>query len=686
MLLFNDVGKFRFLNIKQKRRGRLKSAIYQKYYKNALKPNFNLSYIIPHPNNHITNESYEEIKRPHKNNNYSTSTLISESEKNCLTKNLKNQIKINKTIKKVKTERKMIPNIYESYNNSKNKNKIFTYRKQYNFQKKLFPTKPVDIDNFVDELDTFLLPNTETFENIKNLINYRIINKEYSKNTILTQLFRRQNFPTNKMTYELFHKYIIKKTFKEVLKKCYLNNRLINKEEIKNEYSRQINSMKKYLIQLNQEKKEQVKNESLDSLVINNNSSSSLLTNSFDNKFSFNKNSRITNIMKHKRNRKFSQNNSSDSNYSQFDFNLNISSIDFFSQNKKCKNQLFPKQNSLSLLDNNNEKNIIKDKENTKNEVLNSSVEKKINNTIKKPKNINNNKYIIQKIKNQENKENDKLNTEYTDKEMIKKFNIFLNKNKQKERNKKNEDIMNFINNEKKITFSNKLINQKINHNLFNPNKLNLDISKKNENKSIKKEPNPDNEIKEKRNSFNNSLNPANEINGNDLGNQVQSNDEISLQKNSSSEKLLFEQKLNINKFFLNEANKKSIKPKNKSMKENYTELFYKGEIKKEEENEKNKKIKILLKKKLYLKKKKTIKRKNFKDFINEESYEEQVKLINNRLEEKKLKIKKIQMEEDERLNEQEWQNKLNNFKNYIQRLKSMTKDEFIKDTLKFIK
>ena len=144
------------------------------------------------------------------------------------------------------------------------------------------------------------------------------------------------------MTYELFHKYIITKTFKEVLKKCYLNNRLINKEEIKNEYSRQINSMKKYLIQLNQEKKEQVKNESLDSLVINNNSSSSLLTNSFDNKFS---NSRMTNIMKHKRNRKFSQNNSSDSNYSQFDFNLNISSIDFFSQNKKCKNQLFPKKN-----------------------------------------------------------------------------------------------------------------------------------------------------------------------------------------------------------------------------------------------------------------------------------------------------------------------------------------------------
>ena len=50
------------------------------------------------------------------------------------------------------------------------------------------------------------------------------------------------------------------------------------------------------------------------------------------------------------------------------------------------------------------------------------------------------------------------------------------------------------------------------------------------------------------------------------------------------------------------------------------------------------------------------------------------------------MKIKKIKMEEDERLNEEDWQNRLNAFKNYIQRLKSMTKDEFIKDTLKFIK
>jgi hypothetical protein len=261
---------------------------------------------------------------------------------------------------------------------------------------------------------------------------------------------------------------------------------------------------------------------------------------------------------------------------------------------------------------------------------------------------------------------------------MIKKFNIFLNKNRQNERNHKNEDIMNFINdNDKKVIFSNKLINKKINQNLFNPNKFSLDISKTKENNNAKKEPNPDNEKNEKGDSINNSLNPSNEK---DLDNQSQTNDDISLLQNSSS------QKFNINKFFLNEENKKSLKHKNESMKENYSELFYQnnGERKKEEEN-KNK-LKILFNKKLYLKKKKTIKRKNFKDFINEESYEEKVKLINNRPEEKKLKLKKIQMEENERLIEEEWQNKLNDFKKYIQRLKNMSKDEFIKDTLKFIK
>ena len=35
---------------------------------------------------------------------------------------------------------------------------------------------------------------------------------------------------------------------------------------------------------------------------------------------------------------------------------------------------------------------------------------------------------------------------------------------------------------------------------------------------------------------------------------------------------------------------------------------------------------------------------------------------------------------------EENWNYQFNNFKNYIQKLKNMSKDEFINDTLKFIK
>lgn len=87
------------------------------------------------------------------------------------------------------------------------------------------------------------------------------------------------------------------------------------------------------------------------------------------------------------------------------------------------------------------------------------------------------------------------------------------------------------------------------------------------------------------------------------------------------------------------------------------------------------------------MKKNKTVKEKRFKDFIKEENYDENAETINNKFNENNLiKINKIAMEENEELTEEEWQNKINNFTNYIKRLKSLSKDEFIKDTLKYIK
>ena len=93
MQLINEFNNLKLLNEKT-RRGRLNSALYKKYSKNSLKPNYNNSYIIPQPLNDITNGSYQESKRIH--NNYSNSILVSEKEKNFLNKNLKKHININK--------------------------------------------------------------------------------------------------------------------------------------------------------------------------------------------------------------------------------------------------------------------------------------------------------------------------------------------------------------------------------------------------------------------------------------------------------------------------------------------------------------------------------------------------------------------------------------------------------------
>ena len=82
--------------------------------------------------------------------------------------------------------------------------------------KNKFKNKQININTFITEINSFLLPNNKTFKTLKNLINHKLINNEYLKNSVLLQLFKRQDFPKNKLTYESFHKYIITKTLKEV--------------------------------------------------------------------------------------------------------------------------------------------------------------------------------------------------------------------------------------------------------------------------------------------------------------------------------------------------------------------------------------------------------------------------------------------------------------------------------------
>ena len=243
--------------------------------------------------------------------------------------------------------------------------------------------------------------------------------------------------------------------------------------------------------------------------------------------------------------------------------------------------------------------------------------------------------------------------------------------------------------------------------------KLDLNLEKENINK--KKETEANNAIENSNMTselFNNSLNLENEYKEKDLSLQAQPKFKSSFLNNTSSQKSLIEEKFVIDKSFFNDNN--NLKLKKKSLMQNYSQLFFKDtkptkEIEKESEFEK--KYKILLNKKIFVKKKKKAKDRSFKEFMKEEQYDEKleekkigenkdkkVKIIDNKIEEKKMgennnekeknisEIKKDKKEEKEKIREKKFDSKFNNFKKYIQKLKNMTKDEFVDDTLKFIK
>ena len=71
------------------------------------------------------------------------------------------------------------------------------------------------------------------------------------------------------------------------------------------------------------------------------------------------------------------------------------------------------------------------------------------------------------------------------------------------------------------------------------------------------------------------------------------------------------------------------------------------------------------------------------KDDIDEENE----KMINNKHEDDKdIKDTKKKIDENLSKKEKKLESQLNSFKDYINRLKNMSKEEFIKDTLRFVK
>ena len=446
-------------------------------------------------------------------------------------------------------------------------------------------------------------------------------------------MFKKIDFPINKFSDEILNKYILKNTFKAVLKKGYLNNSLISKQEIKDEYYRQIDEAKRYLPFLNVENEGPYYDKDLGSLLINN---SFNLSNSNDNKVILNKRCKIMNPIKHKRNRQIFQNKSVDNIYSKF-YNSNKELFDTKYKIIQNKNKELTKNNYLSFHNNvNNEKNDFKvrTKNYSKNEIFKTySKEKKLNDIILKPKNyIINQKNIVHSFNH---KVNDPLNSENSKQETCKGFKIFLSKNTFKEKENRNEDIINFINNNENIKFSNRFREGKIiNHNT--------------------------NIIFEKRNFYNNSLN---------------------LEKGHTEqfERGLFKEKYNFDKNYFIEDNKEYKSKRNESTKDNHFQSFNKGNELNRKESEKNNNDKKILIKKISIKKKKALKERKFKDLLKEEVYENNTKTTNHKIEDKDLI-------EDKNLIEEDWQYRFNKFKKYIEKLKKMSNDEFTKDTLKFIK
>ena len=626
MLLPSNNEKLKILKDKIFKNERLNSAISPKIYKDTVHLNYNHSYNISQPHYNIT-KSFEESKKV-LHNNPSNSMLIFEKEKNILLKNLKKQIKIDNLKEKMKTEKRLIKNVFEFNNNDKNKINALIVGKNHKINKKRFSNNSKEVFQFIDEINQFNPPNNWIFENLKKLVNYRLINKESLKNTIFLQMFKKIDTPTKKSSDELLYKYILKNTFKEVLKKGYLNNVLISKQEIKDEYHKQINQVKRNFPFFNKEHEIPYCDKDLGSLLINN---SSNLSNSKDNKVIINKCSKIISKIKHKRNRPIFQNNSVDHIYSKF-YNSNRVSLERKNKNNRSNNQVLTKNNLMSFTNNTNNKINEFHKEGNKNYSNNKifktySRQNKFNNFIIKPKNIIISNNIIQKLKL---KADNPLNSENTKQETNKGFKIFLSKNNSKEKNNKNEDIINCINNTENIKFSKRVRERKINN--YNSNNF-----------------------FEKSDTYNNSLNFQN-------------------RQTEQIERILLKEKFNIGKNFFRDENKDSDDKMTESKKENNYQLFNNEKDRISKENKiKNNDKKILLKK-IYVQQSPALKERKFKDFLKDEKYEINVKVTNNKIE-----------DEGKNLLEKDWQNRFNIFKKYIKKLKQMSNDEFKKDTLKFI-
>ena len=623
MLNFPTIKRLKLkFSIKSKRE-RFSSLMTPNNYKNQIKRynNFPSMICITPTNFPIKYKTYRKNKNKHKISN-SPTVFISKKGKIIFNKKLKEYGKIiNYPTEKYQIEKDIKYNIIEFNNKSKDEKPFFTLRENYSNLSNIIHNKPKNINKFIEKINSFLLPNDKTYENIQNLINNEIAtNRESSKINTFNQLLKNKKIPINTYNSGLIFRYIIKNTFINALKKALLNKVLIDKNDIKEEYQKQIDDIKLYLILKNKEENDVIKNQNFESSIINKNFTP-LITYKNNNKLDSNKNNKKKmKLQKHRRNRNNIQTNSSDNVFSNREKYkkelLDIKTVYIgFKRKKSAKNSTltsFPCNDKESREINIHGVILEKKMDNLK--------ENELKNIIKKQKKIiESHIKIKEKIKK---RKNTLIKVENYSPKDIKVFG-FLSDNKSKN---KNEDIIDYINNsEKSFRFENILIEDQNDKSIF------------------------------KRTFFDKRFNIGLNLFPDYDNNNIQQNNEI-----------------------INENNSQISNNDNEEMK---------GE---ESKNDKNNKI--LSNKKLYLKKMKTLNIQSFQDYLKEEKCIKKSKELNKEVQEKKnyrnkiKTVKKFDKEREEKLKEERWEFRFNNFKNNIKRLKNMSREEFIKDTLKFIK
>ena len=610
MLIFPRIKKFQFKIPPKPKKERYISLRDLKNYKKPLKSNTNFPSIISiSPTNISNNNSYEKSKNQHSNINSPTVFTSERRGKNLYT-NFRNQIKIvNYPTDKLQIEKDIKSNVIKNNNRYKEKITFSTLRENYNNLSNMISNKPINVNKFIENINSFLLPNDKTFEIIQNLINNEVtIDKETSKFDKFHHLLKSIKIPINTYNHGLIFRYLIKNTFRVSLKKALLNKTSINKDEIKEEYQKQINYIKIYLILNNKEKSDSYNNQIFDSLNINNNYTP--LISYINNKLYLNKRyDKKMKLEKHGRSRNILQTNFSDKIINKE--KNNKEAFDITITNVNIKKNILVKSGTLKSLPDNN--NLYKERKEITNQrvilkkKMDNKKEKGLIKLIKKQK-ISLNDHL--KLKEKYKKFEDDLITKENSIQKNIKFFDFLSNNKSRN-NYKNEDIINYLNNsEGSIKFENSLIEEKNDRSLL--------------------------------------------------------------------KRVLFDEDIDIGKNSFNNIDENNEQHNKKLTEDNNSQLFnsVKEPIKKDNE-------------------KKLSNIKSLKDLLSEENYVPKLKEVNNKVEETKIidnkvntekLIKSIDKEKEEKLIEENWEYQFNDFKNNIKRLKNMSKEEFIKDSLKFIK